>query len=100
MNPNRRAVFSLLMAFLLFAACLPAEKMAVSDDAISDMVRRKLANDPDVKGGRLSVEVKDGVVTLAGQVEQPKFKNKAEKLARKIRGVKSVVNNLTVGRPG
>jgi osmotically-inducible protein OsmY len=99
MKPTRRAVFSLLLAFLLFAVCLPAEKkMDVSDDAISDMVRRRLANDPDVKGGGLKVDVKDGVVTLNGMVGMDKDKRKAEKLTRKVRGVKNVVNNLKIGR--
>jgi osmotically-inducible protein OsmY len=98
MKPTIRALLSLLVVFALVIPSLAAQKMAVSDDAISDMVRRKLANDPDVKGGRLDVEVKNGVVTLNGMVEQEKFKHKAEKLTRKIRGVKQVVNNLKVGR--
>ena len=97
MKPTRKAFLSLLLALVVTLPCLPAQKMAVSDDVITDMVRRKLANDPDVKGGGLQVDVKDGVVTLNGMVEQERYKHKAEKLARKVRGVKSVVNNLKVG---
>jgi osmotically-inducible protein OsmY len=95
-----KTTLSFLLVFVLLASCLLAgqKNLAVSDDAISDMVRRKLANDPDVKGGRLEVDVKDGVVTLSGTVEQDRFKNKAEKLTRKVRGVKHVVNNLKVAR--
>lgn len=73
-----------------------ADKMAVSDDALTDMVRRKLANDPDVKGGTLQVAVKNGEVTLSGGVKQERLRQKAEKLARKVRGVRHVVNNIKV----
>ncbi len=66
------------------------------DDLIYDQVRRKLANDPDVKGGAFDVDVKDGVVTIKGVVEKEKYKEKAEKLAHKVKGVKSVVNQLVV----
>ncbi|MBI5086693.1 MAG: BON domain-containing protein [Acidobacteria bacterium] len=68
----------------------------VSDDEIYDNVRRRLANDPDVKGGAFEVDVKDGVVTIKGVVEKDKFKLKAESLAKKVKGVKGVVNQLVV----
>jgi osmotically-inducible protein OsmY len=74
-----------------------AQKKAPSlDDEIFDNVRRRLANDPDVRGGALQVDVKDGVVTLRGKVEKDRAKQKAEKLAKKVKGVKSVVNQLVV----
>ena len=66
----------------------------LSDDSIHDLVKRKLANDPDVKGGALDIDVKDGVVTLRGKVETEKVKQKAERLAKKINGVKKVVNEI------
>ncbi len=40
--------------------------------------------------------MKDGVVTLKGRVEYPKQKEKAEKLTRKVSGVKQVDNQLVV----
>ncbi len=66
----------------------------LSDDSIHDLVKRKLANDPDVKGGALDIDVKDGVVTLRGKVETDKLKQKAERLTKKINGVKKVVNEI------
>lgn len=86
-----------LIAFLLPVAAAAAGK-PVSDDTIHDLVRRRLASDPVVKGGALEVDVKEGVVTLRGPVELEKQKVKAEKLAKKVSGVKSVVNQLTVRR--
>ena len=66
----------------------------VSDDEIYDQVRRKLANDPDVKGGTFDVKVESGVVTIRGVVEKEKFKAKAERLAKKVHGVRQVVLQL------
>jgi osmotically-inducible protein OsmY len=57
----------------------------------------KLASDPDVKGGALDVDVNQGVVTLKGNVSTEKQKAKAAKLAKKVKGVKSVVNEIVVG---
>jgi len=91
-----------LIAFLLvcvlagtvFAAS--QKHAAVSDDAIYDLVRRKLASDPVVKGGAFQVDVKAGAVTLRGKVETGKQKERASKLTRKVKGVQSVDNQLTV----
>lgn len=68
----------------------------VSDDSIYDYVKRKLANDQVVKGGALEIDVKQGVVTLRGTVETDHQKQKAERLAKKVKGVKSVVNEIKV----
>ena len=73
-----------------------AADKSLSDDAIYDQVKRRLANDVVVKGGGLDVEVKDGVVTINGAVERSVQKEKAEKITKKIKGVKQVVNNLRV----
>ena len=70
-----------------------------ADDRISDQVRMRLATDADVKGGALDVTVKDGVVTIKGRVDTDKGKTKATKLAKKVKGVKEVDNELVVGPP-
>jgi hyperosmotically inducible protein len=84
-----------VIAALLLPAVWAADK-PLSDDAIYDQVKRKLANDIVVKGGGLDVEVKDGVVTINGAVERSVQKEKAEKITKKVKGVKQVVNNLRV----
>ena len=84
--------FSLLLSL---AIPLVADK-AASDGAITDRVRRRLFSDPDVKGYTIEVETKDRVVTLTGTVATDKARSKAEKLARKVSGVKAVVNKLRV----
>jgi osmotically-inducible protein OsmY len=76
-----------------------AQKASSQDDQIDFKVRTRLAGDPDVKGGAFDVSVKDGVVVLKGRVDTEKGKNKATKLAKKVKGVKSVDNELVVGPP-
>lgn len=98
MNPKR--LFLALVALLtLFVTAAPAAK-PVSDDFISDTVRSKLAADTIVKGGAIDVVVKDGVVTLRGTVAEERQKNKAEKIAKKVNGVKSVDNEIKIEHPG
>jgi len=92
-------IFALL--FMIGSPALAAsdKNSPPSDDRIYDQVRMKLTDDPDVKGGALDVTVKDGVVKIAGRVTTEKGKSKATKLAKKVKGVKSVDNELTVGPP-
>ena len=86
-----------LLSFVICLAPLFAQKGAKNDGEIHDQVLIKLAGDQDVKGTGIDVDVKDGVVTLIGKVENDKIKSRAEKLAKHVKGVKSVVNQLTVG---
>jgi hyperosmotically inducible protein len=93
-------VCALLMLFCLAATvCLAADK-PISDNLIIDQVRIKLSGDQDVKGGALMVDSKQGVVTITGTVETQQQKDKATKLAKKIKGVKQVINNIEVKKHG
>jgi len=96
---NLKVLICAILSLTLFGVALAKEKNT-SDDAIYDNVRRKLASDPVVKGGGLQVEVKEGVVTLRGTVEEEKQKAKAGKLAKGIAGVKSVDNQLQIVQRG
>lgn len=91
-----------MKSFVIFALLIgvaAGQKPANSDDRIVDQVRMKLTTDPDVKGGADEVSVKEGVVTITGRVDSDRGKAKATKLAKKVKGVKSVENNLQVGPP-
>src|ERR1051325_9998948 len=94
-----RTFASFLLIFALVFPVLAASKQ-VDDNVLYDTVRRKLANDQLVKGGNLDVDVKSGVVTIKGSVEYDNQKARAEKIVKKVGGVKSVVNQITVRRPG
>jgi osmotically-inducible protein OsmY len=71
----------------------------VSDDFLIDTIRQKLAADQVVKGGAIDVAVKNGAVVLKGRVEEERQKNKAEKIAKKVSGVKSVENDIQIAHP-
>ncbi len=92
----KRLVFALCLSLSVFAWA--ADKTPLTDDVINDRVKVKLATDTVVKGGGLGIDVKQGVVTLTGKVETEKQKQKAEKLAKKISGVKGVTNQIQVAR--
>jgi len=94
----KRIVLPFVLFLTLITTVLAASK-PVTDDFISDTIRTKLAADQVVKGGAIEVIVKDGAVTLKGSVEEPAQKNKAEKIAKKVNGVKSVANEIQIVHP-
>ena len=68
-----------------------------ADDKIHDLVMLRIAGDQIVGGpGRIEVSVAGGVVMLKGSVENDKQKSRAEHLAKRVKGVKSVDNQLKV----
>jgi osmotically-inducible protein OsmY len=91
-----RLLIAVLSLILVVSFAAPAVVDTVSDDEIRDTLMVKLAGDRDVRGTQIEVEAKDGVVTLGGQVFNEKAKKRAEKMSKKHKGVKQVVNNLTV----
>jgi osmotically-inducible protein OsmY len=92
MIPRILAAFLALM--LAAGVCFSADK--ASDDLIRDRVMLRVGSDPDAKVGNLDVESKAGVITLTGTVETTAQKNKAGALAKKVKGVKQVINNITL----
>ncbi len=72
------------------------DKTPISDDTIVDQVRVKIVSDAEVGGQPIQVDSHDGVVVLSGKVSNEKWKTKAEKLAKKVKGVKDVTNKLVV----
>ena len=87
------------VALLLFRTLAAGQKNSTPDDRISDQVRMRLATDPDVKGGALDVTVQNGLVTIKGRVDTEKGKSRATKLAKKVKGVRAIDNELVVGPP-
>jgi len=83
---------SLLLILVLIAPLFAQNSH--EDDRIYDQVRLKLTEDDTVKGGGIEVIVKNGAVTLRGRVHDEKARAKAEKIAKKVKGVVSVTNEL------
>src|SRR5262245_58215284 len=91
-----RLLALLLIAMLVLPMLVLAQKPAKvsDDDRIYDDVRRKLADDADVRGAGLTVTIKDGMVTLEGRVHDEKARDKAARIAKKVKGVTGVANKL------
>jgi len=96
--PRIFAVALMLSLLLTPLAAADKQKGPLTDDIITDNVRVKLANDADIGGMKIDVDVKGGAATLTGKVRTDKMKEKAEKVAKKVKGVTSVNNKLIVSQ--
>jgi Predicted periplasmic or secreted lipoprotein len=87
-------------------AMQPREKMSenrtvpdkAADAWITTKVKSEFGTTKGIKATDISVSTNDGVVTLTGKVASKSEKNHAERVARHVKGVKSVDGSgLTVG---
>jgi osmotically-inducible protein OsmY len=89
---------TLLLLFALIVPMLVAQgtpnRGTSNDDRIYDDVRRRLADDVDVKGAAIEVTITKGAVTLKGRVHDEKAREKATRIAKKVKGVTTVDNQL------
>jgi hyperosmotically inducible periplasmic protein len=68
----------------------------VDDSTTTASVKTKLAGDKVSSLTRVDVDTTNGVVSLNGVVESPEQRARIEELAREVKGVRSVKNNLQV----
>jgi hyperosmotically inducible protein len=86
-------------AALLFAAVLFAggsSEAAVQDSWITAKVKMKFMADHDIPATDVHVDTHDRTVTLFGTVPSRPVADKAESVARGVRGVSDVENELKV----
>jgi osmotically-inducible protein OsmY len=67
-----------------------------TDSELQRDVMDELAAQPNVDASQIRVSVKDGIVILSGHVNSYVEKYAAEKAAKRVSGVKAVVNELEV----
>ena len=67
-----------------------------TDSEIQRDVENELEWDPDIDETNIAVKVNDGVVALTGFVPSYSDKYAAERIAKRILGVKAVANDLEV----
>jgi osmotically-inducible protein OsmY len=84
----------LLLSLIALIAPLLVAQGTPNDDRIYDEVRRKLADDTDVKGAAIEVTIANGAVTLKGRVHDEKARAKATRIAKRVKGVTTVDNQL------
>ena len=97
MNKKINQVLAIPLLVLFFIASLASCKQKVSDADLKTSVDNAIAANASLSGA--STNVNDGVVTLTGEVKDDAAKASAETVAKGVKGVKSVVNNLTVAPP-
>jgi hyperosmotically inducible protein len=86
----------------LTVACTPTRTTksageTVDDSVITAKVKTDLARDPATSAYKIEVETFRGDVQLNGFVESADMKSAATRVARSVKGVKKVDNNLRIG---
>lgn len=69
---------------------------AVDDATIGTKLKAALAADPELSALKINVDTTQGNVRLRGEVKTITLRRKAEDIARKIEGVRSVDNQLVI----
>ena len=93
--------FVLMMLIAALVACASTSKREgageyVEDSVITTKIKSLLAADDFLKSFQISVETYKGVVQLSGFVNAQNAVDKAAQIARSVKGVTSVKNNLIV----
>jgi osmotically-inducible protein OsmY len=73
----------------------------IDDATITTTVKANLASDSATKPSsltRIGVKTHEGIVNLTGTVQSFEIKERAERIARAVGGVRGVTNNLQVGQ--
>ena len=93
--------FVLLMLIATFVACASTSKQEstgeyIDDSVITTKVKSLLAGDDFLKSFQISVKTYKGTVQLSGFVGSQQAVDTAGQIARSVKGVKSVKNDLIV----
>jgi hyperosmotically inducible periplasmic protein len=90
---RKNSILLYLLAFSLIVSVSGCKKKP-DDAALTQSVQTAVQSMPGV-----TVSVLEGVVTLSGEVENQGMIAQAEEAAKKVEGIKSVTNSLTVTPP-
>lgn len=74
----------------------PIANSGATDATVESNVNQAFTEDPDFSALGLTVTVIDGKATLIGSVQSADLKSRAERLARNVKGVRTVENKITV----
>ena len=98
---NRLSVFFVTVLLASFVGCASTSKQEgtgeyFDDTAITTKVKAEVFNEPSLKSAEINVETFKGVVQLSGFVRSQADINRAVEVARGVKGVKSVKNDMRV----
>jgi len=78
------------------AATMPSASIAYTDDEVRASLIKELRNDAHLDATAIVVTVSSGIAELTGSVPLFRWKERAERVARVVRGVRAVVNRIRV----
>ena len=90
---------TLMLATMLGCASTPKQESTgeyLDDSVITTKVKTAILNEPSLKSAEINVETFKGVVQLSGFVSTQSDIQKAVEVARSIKGVTSVKNDMRV----
>ncbi|AOY56982.1 MAG: BON domain-containing protein [Candidatus Vecturithrix sp.] len=99
---NRFVGYVVLVMFIAtFLACASTPKQSstgelVDDSVITTKVKSLLATDDFLKSFQVSVETYKGTVQLSGFVNSQEAADRASQIAKSVKGVQAVKNDLIV----
>ena len=88
---------AIALLFTLGCASTPTQEGTgeyVDDSVITTKVKAAIYNEPTLKSAEINVETFKGVVQLSGFVDSRSNWEKAVEIARGVKGVKSVKNDM------
>lgn len=101
MKTLTKSVSALLVALtlLLSAGCASTNKHEgtgeyIDDSVITTKVKAQLFDEPNLRSGQINVETFKGIVQLSGFVGSRADIDKAVSIARSVKGVESVKNDM------
>jgi len=98
-QPIATAVFAAAALVLTGCASTPTQESVgeyIDDAALTTKVKASIFNEPTLKATEINVETFKGTVQLSGFVAQPGDITRAGDLARGVKGVKEVKNDIRV----
>lgn len=95
------STFFLAIALVSVVGCASTSRQEgtgeyVDDSVITAKVKAAILDEPTLKVTEINVETFKGVVQLSGFVSSQAAANKAVEVARSVRGVKSVKNDMRI----
>ncbi len=104
-NSEKEHITALMYLSIFLFLCIGlypsaiAQEEELSDKEIRIALDTDLILDENVGAQKIEINVDDGIVTLTGTVNNLLAKERAERIAESMRGVRSVVNNHIKVRP-
>jgi osmotically-inducible protein OsmY len=98
---KRFSTFFLTAMLVFFVGCAATSKQEgtgeyIDDSVLTTKVKAAVFNEPSLKSTEINVETFKGQVQLSGFVNSQDEINKAADVARGVKGVKSVKNDMRV----